>query len=236
MAYARQAARTVLITFRKQFILMEYFQKSARNTVKRSPKRGHYDRETIYQILDAGFICHVSFVINEQPYVIPIAYGRENDTLYLHGAVGNQMLSCLEKGGSICITVTHVDGLVLARSAFHHSVNYRSAVLFGTAHLVNEENKEHALKVISDQILQGRWDEVRAPTVQEIKITKVLAFTIEEASAKIRTGGPIDDEEDYQLPIWAGVLPLYTVVGDAQPDSNMLHQLPLPDSIIRQIQ
>lgn len=210
---------------------MQYFQKSVRNTVKRSPKRGHYDRETIYQILDAGFICHVGFVINEQPYVIPVAYGREHDILYLHGAVGNQMLSCMEKGSPVCITVTHVDGLVLARSAFHHSINYRSAVLFGTARLVEEENKAHALKVISDQMLQGRWEEVRVPTAQEIKITKVVAFTIEEASAKVRTGGPVDDEEDYELPVWAGVLPLHTVAGNAQPDPKMLHQLSVPDSI-----
>lgn len=211
---------------------METYQQSARNTVKRSPKRGHYDRETIYQILDAGYICHVGFSVHEQPYVIPTAYGREDDTIYLHGAVGNHMLSNLEKGLAVCITVTHLDGLVLARSAFHHSFNYRSAVLFGTARLIQEdEMKDYALKVITGQILRGRWDEVRTPSEKERKITKVLAFQIDQASAKIRTGGPNDEEEDYQLPIWAGVVPLLMVAGAAETDANARMELPLPGSV-----
>ena len=210
---------------------MNNFPKSSRNTIKRSPKRGHYDRETVYQILDAGFICHVGFTIGEQPYVIPNAYGRIGDTLYLHGAIGNRMLNQLEKGIPVCVTVTHTDGIVLARSVFHHSFNYRSAVVFGTARLVAEEQKEAALLAITEQIMKGRWDEARTPTSEEIKITKVLAVDIEEASAKVRTGPPKDDEADYELPIWAGVLPLQIVAGEPVTDPAMKQTLPLPDSV-----
>ena len=210
---------------------MNNFPKSSRNTIKRSPKRGHYDRETVYQILDAGFICHVGFTIGEQPYVIPNAYGRIGDTLYLHGAIGNRMLSQLEKGIPVCVTVTHTDGIVLARSVFHHSFNYRSAVVFGTARLVAKEQKEAALLAITEQIMKGRWDEARTPTPEEIKITKVLAVDIEEASAKVRTGPPKDDEADYELPIWAGVLPLQIVAGEPVTDPAMKQTLSLPDSV-----
>ena len=210
---------------------MNQYPTSSRNTLKRSAKRGHYDRETIYPILDAGFLCHVGFTIGEQPYVLPNAYGREGDTLYLHGAIGNRMLNQLEKGIPVCITVTHTDGIVLARSVFHHSFNYRSVVLFGTARLVAEEDKEHALHVVTEQILKGRWDEARTPTPQELKGTKVLAVGIEEASAKVRTGPPKDDEEDYSLPVWAGVLPLQTTAGEPIPDPMMAQPLPLPKSI-----
>ena len=211
--------------------MMNTFNKTTRNTLKRSPQRGHYDRATIYPILDAGFLCHVGFTIGEQPYVLPNAYGREGDTLYLHGAVGNRMLKQLEQVVPVCITVTHTDGIVLARSVFHHSFNYRSVVVFGTARLVAEEEKEHALHVVTEQILKGRWDEARTPTEQELKITKVLAVTIEEASAKVRTGPPKDEEEDYALPLWAGVLPLSTTTGDAIADPTMKQKLPLPESV-----
>ncbi len=212
---------------------MENFPQSSRNTLKRSPQRGQYDRATVYRIVDAGFLCHVGFTIGAQPYVLPNAYGREGDTLYLHGAIGNRMLKQLERGIPVCITVTHTDGLVLARSVFHHSFNYRSAVLFGTARLVAEEAKEHALHVVTEQILRGRWDEARTPTAQELKITKVLAVTIEEASAKIRTGPPKDEEEDYALPVWAGVLPLQLTAEEAIPDPAMPTELPVPDSVQR---
>ena len=210
---------------------MSNYPKSSRNTVKRGPKRGHYDQKTVHQILDAGYICHVGFTIGDQPYVIPNAYGREGNTIYLHGAVGNRMLNQLEKGVPVCVTVTHTDGIVLARSAMHHSFNYRSAVLFGTARLVSDEQKEHALFVITEQIIKGRWDEVRTPNAQELKATKVLAMEIEEASAKIRTGPPKDDEADYELPIWAGVLPLKVTVGTAIPDPDLAWNLPVPDSV-----
>ncbi len=210
---------------------MNNYPKSSRNTVKRSPKRGHYDKETVYQILDTGYICHVGFTIDDQLYVIPHAYGREDNTIYLHGAVGNRMLNQLEKGIPICVTVTHTDGIVLARSAMHHSFNYRSAVLFGTAQLVPDEQKEQALFAITEQIIKGRWDEVRTPNEQELKVTKVLAMDIDEASAKIRTGPPKDDEADYELPVWAGVLPLQVTTGEAIPDPDLAHKLPLPESM-----
>jgi len=210
---------------------MNNYSKSSRNTVKRSAKRGHYDKETVHQILDAGYICHVGFTIGDQPYVIPNAYGRDGDTIYLHGAVGNRMLNQLEKGIPVCVTVTHTDGIVLARSAMHHSFNYRSALLFGTARLVPDSEKEHALFVITEQILKGRWDEVRTPNEQELKATKVLAMDIAEASAKIRTGPPKDDEADYDLPVWAGVLPLEVATREAIPDPALAYQLPLPESL-----
>ena len=198
---------------------MNTFEKTTRNTVKRVPKRGHYDKETIYKILDAGCLCHVGFNINGQPYVIPTIYGRHEDTIYLHGAVTSRMVTNLASGIPACITVTHVDGLVLARSAFHHSMNYRSAVVFGTATLVeNEEEKNKALFCISENIIKDRWDEVRAPSAKELKGTSVLSLHIEEASAKVRTGPPVDDKEDYSLPVWAGVIPLQTTVGDLIPD------------------
>ena len=212
---------------------MSHYPQSSRNTLRRSSQRGHYDRETIYPILDAGFLCHVGFTLGEQPYVLPNAYGREGDTLYLHGAIGNRMLNQLEQGIPVCVTVTHTDGIVLARSVFHHSFNYRSVVLFGTARLVADADKEHALHVVTEQILTGRWDEARTPTEQELKVTKVLAVEIAEASAKVRTGPPKDEETDYALPIWAGVLPLHTVPGEALPDPAMLTELPVPDSVQR---
>ncbi len=211
---------------------MNQYPKTTRNTIKRGAKRGHYDRDTIYPILDTGFLCHVGFTINDRPYVLPNAYGREGDTLYLHGAIGNRMLKQLERGIPVCVTVTHTDGIVLARSVFHHSFNYRSVVMFGTARLVPDQDKEHALHVVTEQILKGRWDEARQPSARELKITKVLALTIEEASAKVRTGPPNDEAEDYALPIWAGVLPLSVVPGVTIPDPAMQQELPVPPSVL----
>lgn len=187
---------------------MKAYPKTSRSTVKRVPKRAHYDQETVYKILDAGFICHAGFVVEGQPFVIPTIYGRDGDTLYLHGATTSRLITQLGQGIPACITVTHLDGLVLARSAFHHSANYRSVVIFGTARLLEGERKMQAFRVISDQLLKGRWEEIRQPNAKELKATSVLALTIEEATAKVRTGGPVDDEEDYALPIWAGVLPI----------------------------
>jgi nitroimidazol reductase NimA-like FMN-containing flavoprotein (pyridoxamine 5'-phosphate oxidase superfamily) len=180
-----------------------------RTQVIRLPKRGDYSQETIYSILDAGFLCHVGFVVDGQPIVIPTGYGRSGNTLYVHGSSASRMLRTLAAGVEVCVTVTLVDGLVLARSAFHHSMNYRSVVLFGTAMLVESaEEKTEALRVISEQIVPGRWKDVRWPTEQELKATKVLALPLSEASAKVRTGPPADDEEDYALNVWAGILPL----------------------------
>lgn len=189
------------------------------NKVKRIPKRGHYDRATIYEVLDAGFLCHLGFSVKGQPYVIPTSYGRKGDTIYLHGATTSRMMVNLEQGIPVCLTVTHLDGLVLARSAFHHSMNYRSAVCFGTAKLIPDTaEKEEALRIISDQILKGRWEESRLPIAKELKATTVLALTIDQASAKIRTGPPGDEKQDYELPIWAGVVPCQQVWGTPIPD------------------
>ncbi len=209
---------------------MEY-PRSSRNTVKRVPKRGHYDQETIFAILDAGFLAHVGFEADGQPFVIPTAYGRKGDMIYLHGATTSRLIKSGQEGIQMCITVTHLDGIVLARSAFHHSMNYRSAVLFGTATLVPDEDKEDALFVISEQILKGRWDESRLPNTKELKATSVLAFQIEEASAKIREGGPGDEPEDYALPIWAGVVPIQQVFGEPVPDEVLTPGILVPESV-----
>lgn len=210
---------------------MSSFKKTTRNTVKRLPKRGHYDHETIYGILDEGFICHVGFVVDGQPFVIPTGYGREGDTIYIHGSSKSRMLLQGKKGIPVCLTVTLVDGLVLARSAFHHSMNYRSVVVFGTATEVAEEAKDHALFVISENILKGRWDEARKPTAHELKATSVLSIKIEEASAKIRTGPPKDDDEDYALPIWAGVLPITMTYGKPENDPLLSQGIQLAESV-----
>ena len=192
-----------------------------RTTVKRLPKRGHYDRETIHAILDEGFICHVGFAVDEQPYVIPTGYARVGDDLYIHGSSASRMLRNLSEGVSVCVTVTLIDGLVLARSAFHHSINYRSVVVLGTAELVSDPaEKDKALEAITEHIVPGRWAEVRWPTDLELKATSVLKLPIDEASAKIRTGDPVDDEEDYAMKVWAGVLPLTLQTGEPIADKR----------------
>src|ERR1700757_4185056 len=192
---------------------MSEFTPTERTQVKRLPKRGKYDADTVHKILDEAFVCHVGFVVDGQPFVIPTNFGRVGDTLYLHGSAASRMLRTLSEGIPVCVTVTLVDGLVLARSAFHHSVNYRSVVILGTAGLVTDPaEKMEALRVFTEHVMKGRWDDVRQPTEQELKATTVLALPLEEVSAKVRTGGPVDDEADYTLPVWAGVLPLETVV------------------------
>lgn len=190
---------------------MSEYPISKKNKVVRVANRGHYDKETVYKILDAGFLCHVSFVVDAQPFIIPTIYGREGDALYLHGSVKSRMVNVLRDKLPITIAVTHVDGIVLARSAFHHSANYRSVVMFGTAEEVIEpKEKFAAFEVITNQVMAGRWEEVRQPNQKEMEITALLKFSIDQASAKIRTGGPVDDKEDYDLDIWAGVLPYKT--------------------------
>jgi uncharacterized protein len=208
---------------------MSDFQVTARTQIKRLPKRGHYDRETVNQILDTAFVCHVGFSVDGQPYVIPTNYGRAGDILYLHGSAASRMLKTLSAGVPVCVTVTHVDGLVLARSAFHHSVNYRSVVILGTARLVDDPaEKMEALRIFTDHVMKGRWDDVRQPSEQELKATTVLALPLEEVSAKVRTGGPNDDEPDYALPVWAGVLPLETVAKEPIPDPQRKSDPPVP--------
>ena len=201
---------------------MSTFAPTARTQVKRLPKRGAYDRETVFKILDEAFVCHVGFVVDGQPFVIPTNFGRSGETLYLHGSAASRMLRTLSEGVPLCVTVTLTDGLVLARSAFHHSVNYRSVVVLGTARLVDDPTeKMEALRLFTDHIMKGRWGEIRWPTEQELKATTVLALPLEEVSAKARTGGPIDDEEDYSLPVWAGVLPLPVVPAEPLADTRL---------------
>jgi nitroimidazol reductase NimA-like FMN-containing flavoprotein (pyridoxamine 5'-phosphate oxidase superfamily) len=179
-----------------------------RTKIRRLPKRGAYDRATINAILDEAFICHVGFVVEGQPFVIPTGFARIGDDLYIHGSAASRMLRNLAEGIDVCVTVTLIDGLVLARSAFHHSINYRSVVIFGRAEIVTDKDeKNKALEAFTEHVIPGRWAEVRWPTDQELKATTVLHLPITEASAKIRTGPPIDDEEDYAREVWAGVLP-----------------------------
>jgi hypothetical protein len=202
--------------------------KSPRSTVRRLPRRAAYDRDTVHAILDAGFICHLGHVVEGQPFVIPTAYGRDADVIYVHGSAVSRTLKNLAEGVPLCLTVTHLDGLVLARSGFHSSMNYRSVVVLGSAVLVDGEEKVHALRVISEQILKGRWDEIRGPSRKELRATTVLRLPITEASAKVRTGPPMDDEADYALPVWAGVLPLSLRSGPAEPDPRLPPDTPLP--------
>ena len=194
-----------------------------RTRVRRLPARGVFDRAAIYAIHDEAFVCHVAFAVDGQPYAIPTGYARLGDALYLHGAAASRMVRQLSAGVDVCVTVTLVDGLVLARSAFHHSVNYRSAVVLGRARLVTDlEEKRAALRQFTNHVVPGRWDELRPITDQEIKGTAVLALPIEEASAKVRTGPPLDDADDLQWPVWAGVVPLSTAAGDPLPDAHVL--------------
>jgi uncharacterized protein len=209
---------------------MSDFQPTQRTQVKRLPKRGRYDRETVDQILDSAFVCHVGFSVDGQPYVIPTNFGRSEDTLYLHGSAASRMLKTLSAGVPVCVTVTHVDGLVLARSAFHHSVNYRSVVILGMARLVEDPaEKMEALRIFTNHVMKGRWEDIRWPNEQEMKATTVLAVPLEEVSAKVRTGGPVDDEEDYAMPVWAGVLPLETVTKEPIPDELRKNDPPVPE-------
>jgi uncharacterized protein len=206
------------------------FPQTERTKLKRLPKRGHFDRDTVYAILDEGFICHVGFTVDGQPFVIPTGYGRVDDKLYIHGSQASRMLRSLAGGLDVCVTVTIVDGLVLARSAFHHSMNYRSVVVFGRATLVNDPaEKYEALVSLSEHIVRGRWKDAREPNEQEMKQTTVLCLPLEEASAKIRTGPPLDDEEDYALPIWAGVVPLKLTPGEPINDPRLPADIPIPD-------
>ena len=203
---------------------------TARTRVVREADRGVYDRETVYRILDEGFLCHAGFVANGQPFVIPTSYGRKDASLYIHGSAASRMLRQMKEGISVCITVTLLDGLVLARSVFNHSMNYRSVVILGKATLVDDpKEKLAALRILSEHILPGRWDDARQPNERELKQTSVLRVPIEEFSAKVRVGPPIDDEEDYSLPTWAGVVPLEMVAGKPIDDARLLPGIESPE-------
>jgi uncharacterized protein len=204
-----------------------------RTRVRRVPDRGVYERTRIDAILDETLVSHVGFVHDSAPVVIPTLHARLDDRLYLHGSAASRMLRTLEQGVQVCVTATLVDGLVLARSAFHHSVNYRSVVVFGQARLVPEDDRLRALELFTNKLVPGRWDAVRPPTRQELKGTKVLALPLDEASAKVREGPPIDDDEDYALPVWAGVLPMRTVAQEPEPDPRLDPAVELPGHVAR---
>jgi uncharacterized protein len=198
-----------------------------RTRVVREPDRAVYDREAVNRILDEGFFCHVGFVVDGQPFVIPTSYGRDGNALYIHGSAASRMLRNLDQGIPICVTVTLLDGLVLARSVFNHSMNYRSVVILGSATLVDDpEEKIKALRALSEHIIPQRWDDSRQPNARELKVTSVLRIPIEEFSAKVRVGPPMDDEPDYAFPTWAGVLPLETAVGTPIRDERCQRELP----------
>jgi len=211
---------------------MDDLPRTERTTLKRLPQRGSFERQQINEILDEGLVCHVGFVINGQPFVIPTGYARAGDTLIIHGSQASRMLRQLGQGIDVCVTVTLIDGLVLARSAFHHSMNYRSVVVFGRATVINDrEEKMAALEALSEQIIPGRWDEVRGPNERELQLTTVLAIQLTEASAKVRTGPPVDDEEDYDLNVWAGVIPLRMIAEVPVDDPGLKVEMAAPEYV-----
>lgn len=205
---------------------------TSRTEITRLAKRGSHDTETIYPILDEGLVCHVSYQLDGQPFMIPTAYCRIDDTVYLHGSVGSHFFRELAKEIPVCIAVTHVDGLVMARSAFHHSVNYRSVILFGQTRFVDDADERWlALERITEHLVPGRWNDTRQPNASEMKKTMVLAIKIEEASAKVRTGNVGDDPEDKDLPHWAGVLPISLHYGKPQQDPAQNLSITVPEYV-----
>ena len=197
--------------------------------MKRLPERGHYDQETVYRILDEALICHVGFVQDSIPFVIPINFARKDNSIILHGAKASRLLKHIAAGHPVCIEATIVDGLVLARSVFNHSVNYRSVVLFGRGKLVTDEKeKMEALRAVTEHLIPGRWQEARLPNRKEMNATSVVSIEIDRASAKIRSGPPVDDAEDYALPIWAGVLPLQEMALSPIKDEWMAQEIEAP--------
>jgi nitroimidazol reductase NimA-like FMN-containing flavoprotein (pyridoxamine 5'-phosphate oxidase superfamily) len=208
--------------------------KTPRTKLRRLPARGHHDRDTLDAILDEALFCHLGFVHDGRPTVIPTLHARAGDELYLHGSAASRALRTLAQGVDVCVTATLVDGLVLARSAFHHSINYRSAVLYGTARAITDpDEKNRALEAFTDKVLPGRWEHVRWPTRKELKATSVLALPIDEGSAKIRSGPPVDDDEDYELDVWAGIVPLETRPLQPQPDERLTPGIGVPEHVAR---
>ncbi|NKZ02918.1 pyridoxamine 5'-phosphate oxidase family protein [Actinomadura latina] len=208
---------------------------TARTRLTRAPERGSADRSVLYEILDAGMICHLGVVVNGSPRVLPTCYGRLDDTLYVHGSSGASSLMAAPSQ-EICVTVTHLDGLVLARSVFHHSVNYRSAVIFGTPELVTDpDEKLTGLRTVVDHLVPGRWDAARGPNRKELAATSVIALSLEEASIKIRQAPPSDDEEDYALDTWAGVIPVTQIFGTPSPDPLLRPGIAIPGHIARRV-
>src|SRR5512137_2199240 len=211
---------------------MAEFPITERSRVRRVPKRGQYDKDTIYRILDEGLVCHVGLAEDDRPVVIPMNYARHGDALILHGAPASRLVKYVQAGHPVCVTVTLLDGLVLARSVYHHSMNYRSVVVFGRGGLIEaEQEKLAALEVLTEHILPGRWQVARRPNRQELDATAVVSIAIESASAKVRTGPPADDEDDYQLPVWAGVLPIQQQALTPVNDPRLRKDIPIPQSV-----
>jgi nitroimidazol reductase NimA-like FMN-containing flavoprotein (pyridoxamine 5'-phosphate oxidase superfamily) len=203
---------------------------SERTRVKRLPERGAYDRETVYSILDEGLVCHVGIAVEGQPFVIPMAYARMGDTLLLHGSGGSRVMRALQAGAEVCVAVTHLDGLVLARSAFHHSMNYRSVVIFGKARAIDgDQAKLAAFRAFFEHVLPGRWEDVRPPDPKELAQTLLVELPLDEASAKIRTGPPADEADDYGLPVWAGVVPFEVSPQPPVADPALAEGIDTPD-------
>lgn len=201
---------------------MSEFKTTERTELKRHPERGQFDREQVYRILDDGLVCHVGFAVGGRPYVIPTGYARHGDQLFIHGAAAGRLMQTLGEGIDLCVTVTHLDGLVLARSSFSHSMNYRSVVIFGRGRVVEEpREKLEALRALTEHIAPGRWTDARRPNREELNETWVLAVPLEEVSAKVRTGPPLDKEADYELPVWAGVIPLSVAAGEPVADPRL---------------
>jgi uncharacterized protein len=212
--------------------MSDVYEPTERTTVKRLPARGSYDRAVVHQILDEGLICHLGFVVDGQPFVIPTINVRVGETIYVHGSPASRMLRTLEQGVPVCVTVTHVDGLVLARSAFHHSMNYRSVVVLGTATVVDDFAKKfEILHSLTNHLICGRWEDIRHPSPEELRRTLVLAIPIEEASAKVRVGPPLDDEGDYGLAVWAGVLPLRLTASEPIADPRLAPETAVPSYV-----
>ncbi|MFV0389818.1 MAG: pyridoxamine 5'-phosphate oxidase family protein [Pyrinomonadaceae bacterium] len=216
----------------RKTLMSKEFEQTSRTKIRRIPKRGSYKADEIYGILDEALVCHIGFTVDSQTFVIPTAFGRKENILYLHGAVASRMLKEISRGIDICVTVTLVDGLVLARSAFHHSINYRSVVIFGTGLAVTDDaEKTEALKVIMEHLIPNRWQDVRLPNIKELNATSVLKVRIDEASAKIRTGFPVDDLEDYDIDVWAGILPLEIEVQNPLNDERLKPGIAVPSYV-----
>jgi nitroimidazol reductase NimA-like FMN-containing flavoprotein (pyridoxamine 5'-phosphate oxidase superfamily) len=210
---------------------MEEITRTERTRVRRFAKYANYERKTIYSIIDRALICHVGFVADGAPRVIPTLLVRIDDQIYLHGSTGNQMLRTAAEGKDICVTVTHVDGIVLARSALYHTMNYRSAVIFGRATVIAPERKPEIMRALVEHIVPGRWTGTRQPTIDELATTQIVALSLTEASAKIRSGHPSDAEEDYHLPHWAGVIPIRIQTSTPIPDAQLKSAVPMPDHV-----
>lgn len=212
--------------------MSKFINPTERTKLKRLPKRGNFERETINKILDEAFVCHVGFTVDGKPFVIPTGYARVGENLLIHGSAASRMLRNLRAEIDVCVTVTLLDGLVMARSAFHHSINYRSVVVFGKAKLIDDEDEKwEALRAFTEHIVPNRWDAIRPPTPNEMKGTMVLSLPLEEASAKIRVGNPVDDEEDYEMNVWAGVIPLNLAVGQPIADDRLKEGIAVPPHI-----